>query len=72
MSSSVGMMTFPIYGKNVPNHHPVLYRGNKQMIVDRYRWMDVNMDMDGYGWVRMDADGYGCIDRYIDRQKQIR
>jgi hypothetical protein len=39
------------------------------MIVDRYRWMDVNMDMDGYGWVRMDADGYGCIDRYIDRQK---
>ena len=27
MSSSVGMMTFPIYGKikNVPNHQPVIY-----------------------------------------------
>ena len=26
MSSSVGMMTFPIYGKikNVPNHQPVM------------------------------------------------
>jgi hypothetical protein len=23
MSSSVGMMTFPIYGKHVPNHQPV-------------------------------------------------
>jgi hypothetical protein len=27
MSSSVGMMTFPIYGKikNVPNHQPNIY-----------------------------------------------
>ena len=27
MSSSIGMMTFPIYGKieNVPNHQPVNY-----------------------------------------------
>ena len=27
MSSSVGVMTFPIYGKinNVPNHQPVMY-----------------------------------------------
>jgi hypothetical protein len=23
MTSSVGMMTFPIHGKNVPNHTPV-------------------------------------------------
>ena len=27
-SSSVGMMKFPIYGKNVPNHQPVLISGN--------------------------------------------
>ena len=25
MSSSVGMMTFPIYGENVPNDQPVIY-----------------------------------------------
>ena len=24
MNSSVGMMKFPIYEKNVPNHHPVI------------------------------------------------
>jgi len=23
MSSSVGMMKFPIYGENVPNHQPI-------------------------------------------------
>ena len=27
MTSSVGMMTFPIYGKHVPNHQPVLQYG---------------------------------------------
>ena len=46
MSSSVGMMTFPIYGKiqNVPNHQPV---------IDGMSWVSLSLSniYDDISWV---------------------
>ena len=47
MSSSVGMMTFPIYGKKVPNHQPDNING---MIVTHGYTIYIVVHYKSYKW----------------------
>ena len=48
MTSSVGMMTFPIHGKNVPNHTPVF-------MVNSYQFNHSKLSNRDAGWIRNEA-----------------